>query len=77
MPNTIGSKVLYLLYKRKVRPLFSVGGSRAALLLEAVALRARLPPTPLQVLVAVLIYSGLACKGAPDLAYASWQFIPF
>jgi hypothetical protein len=35
------------------------------------------PPTPLQSLVAVLIYAGLACKGAPEPRNATSQFIPF
>jgi hypothetical protein len=36
-----------------------------------------IPPTPLHILIVVLIYSGLTCKGAPEPRYAPSQFIPF
>jgi hypothetical protein len=35
------------------------------------------PPTPLHILIVVLIYSGLTCKGAPEPRYVPSQFIPF
>ena len=35
------------------------------------------PPTPLQILIALLTYSDFPCKGAPEVRYAPSQFIPF
>ena len=35
------------------------------------------PPTPLHILIVVLIHSGLTCKGVPEVRNAPSQFIPF